>query len=351
MRTGRPVSGDLVARRRALLSPVLNALDPLRPSDDQPAGAPARGPSPAPTLGTRHDRFHSPSRHPRARAAGRAAQTARRYALNPNLSALLPRRRTPTWARLAGDARLDVWLISWPEGTETGWHDHGEASGAFAVASGLVLEQTWALGAVQQRTLAEGDARAFGRDHVHNVVGAGPGRAPDGARLRPGLVTWAGSSSAPTARTGWPRRRTRRHGDRDRRASATRRSTGRRGCSRGRSVRTRRRPPTSATVDDLRRRGPRRPTTGSRRGPHTSCCCTAARSSSTSGPRPSGARRARSTPPCGPSSSSATSSSGGWTRAARARLPWTSYETRGPRALPGGVCVVARRRDTWCGWG
>ena len=74
-------------------------------------------------------------------------QTARRYALNPNLSALLPESSERTWARLAGDARLDVWLISWPEGTETGWHDHGDASGAFAVASGVVLEQTWALGA------------------------------------------------------------------------------------------------------------------------------------------------------------------------------------------------------------
>ena len=117
-------------------------------------------------------------------------QTARRYALNPNLSALLPDNGTErTWARLAGDARLDVWLISWPEGAETGWHDHGEASGAFAVASGVVLEQTWALGAVQHRTLAEGDARAFGRDHVHNVVGVGPGRALTVHAYAPALVT------------------------------------------------------------------------------------------------------------------------------------------------------------------
>ena len=47
-------------------------------------------------------------------------QTARRYALNPNLAALLPESSERSWARLAGDARLDVWLISWPEGTETG---------------------------------------------------------------------------------------------------------------------------------------------------------------------------------------------------------------------------------------
>ena len=117
-------------------------------------------------------------------------QTARRYALNPNLAALLPdSSRERTWARLAGDARIDVWLISWPEGTETGWHDHGDASGAFAVASGVVLEQTWALGAVQQRTLADGDTRAFGRDHVHNVVGLGPGRALTVHAYAPALLT------------------------------------------------------------------------------------------------------------------------------------------------------------------
>jgi predicted metal-dependent enzyme (double-stranded beta helix superfamily) len=116
-------------------------------------------------------------------------RTALRYALNPNLSALLPESGERTWARLAGDSRLDVWLISWPEGTETGWHDHGDAFGAFAVASGVVLEQTWALGAVQHRTLAEGDVRAFGRDHVHNVIGAGPGRALTVHTYAPGLLT------------------------------------------------------------------------------------------------------------------------------------------------------------------
>ena len=117
-------------------------------------------------------------------------QIARHYALNPNLPALLPDSSDErTWARLAGDVRMDVWLISWPEDTETGWHDHGDASSAFAVASGMVLEQTWALGAVQHRTLAEGDTRAFGRDHVHNVVGVGPGRALTVHAYAPALVT------------------------------------------------------------------------------------------------------------------------------------------------------------------
>ena len=133
----------------------------------------------------------SPSRHPRGRrAAGRAATDRPQLRPQPEPLRAAPRERRPHLGPVSpGDARLDVWLISWPEGTETGWHDHGDASGAFAVASGVVLEQTWALGAVQHRTLTEGDARAFGRDHVHNVVGAGPGRALTVHAYAPGLVT------------------------------------------------------------------------------------------------------------------------------------------------------------------
>ena len=122
----------------------------------------------------------------------------RRYALNPNLAALLPESGQRSWARLAGDARSDVWLISWPKGTETGWHDHGDAAGAFAVAAGSVVELTWALGAVQQRRLGEGDSRAFGRDHVHNVVGAGPGRSLTVHAYAPGLVTMGAFELGPS---------------------------------------------------------------------------------------------------------------------------------------------------------
>lgn len=133
----------------------------------------------------------------------------RRYALNPNLAALLPETGERAWARLAGDERSDVWLISWPEGAETGWHDHGDAAGAFAVATGSVVELTWALGVVQERRLTWGDSRSFGRDHVHDVVGAGPGRSLTVHAYAPGLVTMgefelgaAGPVRLATTRTG-----------------------------------------------------------------------------------------------------------------------------------------------------
>lgn len=125
-------------------------------------------------------------------------RTVRRYALNPNLDLLLPDSGQRTWARLAGDARSDVWLISWPEDVEAGWHDHGDAVGAFAVASGSVLEETWALGAVQRRRLTVGESHSFRAEQVHNVRGFGPGRALTVHAYSPALVTMGGYVVGPT---------------------------------------------------------------------------------------------------------------------------------------------------------
>jgi len=71
----------------------------------------------------------------------------------------------------------EVWLLSWLPGQNTGFHDHGRAAGAFAVAQGRVSERTVAgSGLVRQRTYAAGRVRAFGSRHVHDVVNdfAGP---------------------------------------------------------------------------------------------------------------------------------------------------------------------------------
>ena len=140
----------------------------------------------APTLGTPHDRFDL---HLDIRAASlplaELRQTARRYALNPNLSALLPESGDRTWACLAGTLASTCGLSVAGRHRDR-LHDHGEASGRSPsppASSSTDLGPT----AVQHRTLAEGDARAFGRDHVHNVIGAGPGRALTVHAYAPGL--------------------------------------------------------------------------------------------------------------------------------------------------------------------
>jgi Cysteine dioxygenase type I len=72
----------------------------------------------------------------------------------------------------------EVWLLSWLPGQNTGFHDHGSAAGAFAVAQGRVRERTvTGSGQVRQRTVSPDRVRSFGSRHVHDVVNAFAGPA------------------------------------------------------------------------------------------------------------------------------------------------------------------------------
>lgn len=73
-----------------------------------------------------------------------------------------------SWVRLHSSEDLELWLIGWPPGSRTDWHDHGPAAGAFAVLRGALVEHQWS-GALRLRTLRAGDARAFEAGHVHDV--------------------------------------------------------------------------------------------------------------------------------------------------------------------------------------
>ncbi|MEU2657819.1 cysteine dioxygenase [Streptomyces sp. NPDC007325] len=89
-----------------------------------------------------------------------------------------------TWVRLDGPGGSEAWLIGWPPGTGTGWHDHAESFGAFATARGSLTEHALAVrlpaggwktlelaeGLDRSRRLDAGDGRAFGRDHLHEVL-------------------------------------------------------------------------------------------------------------------------------------------------------------------------------------
>lgn len=89
-----------------------------------------------------------------------------------------------TWLRLDGPGGSEAWLIGWPPGTGTGWHDHADSVGAFLTAAGTLREHSLAarlptegwktleLAADLDRTreLTTGQGRAFGRHHVHEVL-------------------------------------------------------------------------------------------------------------------------------------------------------------------------------------
>ncbi|MFC4495260.1 cysteine dioxygenase [Streptomyces ovatisporus] len=89
-----------------------------------------------------------------------------------------------TWLRLNGPGGSEAWIIGWPPGTGTGWHDHGGSRGAFATAQGELTEEALAAriptegwktleladGVDRVRQLSAGRGRAFGPHHVHQVL-------------------------------------------------------------------------------------------------------------------------------------------------------------------------------------
>lgn len=82
----------------------------------------------------------------------------------------------PRWfRRLALAAEYEVWLLSWLPGQHTGFHDHGDARGAFAVAQGELRESLAVPGrtAVRHRTAAASSVTSFGGRHLHDVGNVG----------------------------------------------------------------------------------------------------------------------------------------------------------------------------------
>ncbi|MFI6013794.1 cysteine dioxygenase [Streptomyces sp. NPDC051243] len=109
----------------------------------------------------------------------------RRTAADADLIASLPLDpEGRTWVRLEGPGGSEAWLIGWPPGTGTGWHDHAESVGAFVTAAGELKENSLAVrlpadgwktleltdDVDRARRLPAGKGRSFGRHHVHEVL-------------------------------------------------------------------------------------------------------------------------------------------------------------------------------------
>ncbi|GAA2257826.1 cysteine dioxygenase [Streptomyces amakusaensis] len=109
----------------------------------------------------------------------------RRAAADADLIASLPLDpEGRTWVRLEGPRGSEAWLIGWPPGSGTGWHDHAESLGAFATAAGELKEHSLTVrlpaggwktlelneDVDRERLLPAGRGRAFGQHHVHEVL-------------------------------------------------------------------------------------------------------------------------------------------------------------------------------------
>jgi predicted metal-dependent enzyme (double-stranded beta helix superfamily) len=68
------------------------------------------------------------------------------------------------------DEHVDVWVITWARGNDTGFHDHDVSRGAVAVVEGELVEERLALGGTP-REIHHGAAGVFDFDasHVHRM--------------------------------------------------------------------------------------------------------------------------------------------------------------------------------------
>ena len=95
-----------------------------------------------------------------------------------------------TWVRVEHGQDADIWLITWPAGSSTGWHDHGSAAGAFVVLEGQLTEYVWS-GVATATTLQSPGVREFDGSHIHDVIN-------HGARTAVSLHAYAPSLAAMT---------------------------------------------------------------------------------------------------------------------------------------------------------
>ncbi|MEU1894017.1 cysteine dioxygenase [Streptomyces pristinaespiralis] len=150
------------------------------PSTPLPASAPGASADPVPRTGS----WPTPSLTG-APTSAELLDFVRHAAADKDLIASLPLDpEGRTWLRLEGPRGSEAWLIGWPPGTGTGWHDHADSVGAFATAEGVLKENSLAVrlpsagwrtlelaeGVDRERHLVAGRSRAFGAHHVHEVL-------------------------------------------------------------------------------------------------------------------------------------------------------------------------------------
>ena len=85
-------------------------------------------------------------------------------------SALRFSREERVATRLLADDDHEAWLITWMPGQRTEVHDHGGSAGAIAVLSGWLHETVPSGSGPTGAWIGPGSVRAFGPDHVHQVV-------------------------------------------------------------------------------------------------------------------------------------------------------------------------------------
>jgi predicted metal-dependent enzyme (double-stranded beta helix superfamily) len=76
------------------------------------------------------------------------------------------------YVSLHRDEYVDVWLLCWKPGDDTGWHDHDISSGAVRIVRGAIRESSPRIGGEpMSRVIAVGGSFSFGPEHIHRLTG------------------------------------------------------------------------------------------------------------------------------------------------------------------------------------
>jgi quercetin dioxygenase-like cupin family protein len=78
-----------------------------------------------------------------------------------------------TYELLHRDDEVEVYLVCWMPGHDTGFHDHDDSAAAIAVIQGAVTEQRLAITGTVERELSAGDSVSIAREAIHRVRHAG----------------------------------------------------------------------------------------------------------------------------------------------------------------------------------
>lgn len=82
-----------------------------------------------------------------------------------------------TYALLHRDDQVELYVVCWMEGHDTGFHDHDHSAAAIAVLRGAITEERFALRGPVGQTLRAGDHVAIAPEAIHRVRHAGEGLA------------------------------------------------------------------------------------------------------------------------------------------------------------------------------
>jgi predicted metal-dependent enzyme (double-stranded beta helix superfamily) len=78
-----------------------------------------------------------------------------------------------TYALLHRDDDVEIYLIGWMPGHDTGFHDHDHSAAAIAVLEGEIAEERLALSGTVERRVGQGEIVTIAREAIHRVRHAG----------------------------------------------------------------------------------------------------------------------------------------------------------------------------------